>query len=98
MTFKKGQSGNPQGRRVEQTPWAEALRICANEVDATGIRRLRRLAIKAFDMAIYDGNIEAMKEIGVRLDGKPVQPLSGADGEGAVLIRVITGVPRDEDA
>ena len=71
MTWKKGQSGNPNG--LKPTPWAEALKIVAQEpVDLDGRKRLRLLAEKVFEMAM-DGDMQAIQEIGNRLDGKPVQ-------------------------
>jgi len=70
VKWQKGQSGNPTG--AKPSPWAEALRLCAQEVDVSGRKRLRELAEKVFEMAIA-GDMEAVKEIGNRLDGKPRQ-------------------------
>lgn len=71
MTFAKGQSGNPGGRGTDR-PWADALRLCAAEPTPDGRKKLRALADKTFDLAL-DGNIEAIKEIGNRFDGRPKQ-------------------------
>lgn len=74
MTFVKGKSGNPNGMRP--TPWAEALRITAHEpVGPDGKKRLRLLAEKTFELAM-DGNLEAIQEIGNRLDGRPAQAIT----------------------
>ena len=72
MTWKKGQSGNPNGRAKDKL-WADAIRIAVNEAYKGGDRqKLRVLADKLVDKAL-EGEIAAMKEIGDRLDGKPAQ-------------------------
>ena len=72
MTWKKGQSGNPNGRAKDKT-WADAIRIAVNEAYEGGDRKkLRVLAEKLVDKAL-EGEIAAMKEIGDRLDGKAAQ-------------------------
>ena len=71
MPFEKGKSGNPGGR-VKDKPWVEAIRIAASAEDAEGKRKLRRIAEKTVAMAL-EGDIQAIKEIGDRLDGKPAQ-------------------------
>ena len=72
MTWKKGQSGNPNGRAKDKL-WADAIRIAVNEAYEVGDKKkLRVLADKLVDKAL-EGEIAAMKEIGDRLDGKPAQ-------------------------
>lgn len=72
MAFKKGQSGNPGGRRVEKLV-ADAIRLAANEIDeATGKKKLRVAAEKIVDKAVQ-GDLAAFNTIADRLDGKPVQ-------------------------
>lgn len=82
MPFAPGQSGNPKGRPKDK-PWAAALRLAANEPGPDGIKKLRRMAEKCVDKAIEEGDIHAMKEVGDRLDGKPMQAIeaSGPEGE-----------------
>jgi hypothetical protein len=71
MPFVKGQSGNPGGRLTDK-PWAEALRIAVSCQGSDGKRRLRNIAEKCVSAA-ENGDMQAMKEIGDRLDGKPKQ-------------------------
>lgn len=71
MPFPKGRSGNPSGRPKEQA-WRDALRIAVKEAMQDGTSKLRRLAEKTVELAL-EGDIQAIKEIGDRLDGKPVQ-------------------------
>ena len=62
----------------ENRLWANTIRRV--HVQSEG-ERLRRIAEKLYTMA-EEGDIQAIKEIGDRLDGKPTQSteLSGPDG------------------
>lgn len=72
MTWKKGQSGNPNGLQLEKH-LREQLRIVGNELDpVSGRRKLRRIAEKLFDKGLQ-GDLTAIGMIGDRLDGKPAQ-------------------------
>lgn len=79
MPFLKGHSGNPGGRPKEK-PFRDALRV---ELAATGedAKALRDIA-KALIGKARDGDIQAIREIADRLDGKPAQALehTGQDG------------------
>lgn len=82
MPFKKGQSGNPEGRRIEK-PFHDALRM---ELAAAGKdhKALRVIARKLIDAASADGKdmLGAIKELADRTDGKPATQvqLTGAEG------------------
>ncbi len=72
--------------------WRDAIRLAVNEVrkgpDGSKAKKvLRQLARKLVDRAL-DGDIAALKEIGDRLDGKPVQALVGG-GEDDPPIAVV---------
>jgi len=71
MTFKPGQSGNPGGRGREK-PWADALRAAVNQPGPDRRRRLLAIADQCVAAAL-EGKMDAIKEIGDRLDGKPAQ-------------------------
>ncbi len=72
MTWKKGQSGNPNGRAKDKI-WGDAIRVAVNEAFEDGDqKKLRVLADKLVEKAL-SGDITAMKEIGDRLDGKAAQ-------------------------
>ena len=82
MAFKKGQSGNPLGSRVNQ-PWKDALEraLAALEVkDKDGkviVKRgeaLRAVADEVVRRAIM-GDDKAWKELGERLDGRALQQI-----------------------
>lgn len=86
MAYAKGQSGNPGGRPKEK-PWADALRAALSELDADGIKKLRKVAEAMVNKAL-EGDVPAIKEIGDRLDGKAVQALANEDG-GPLQISII---------
>lgn len=73
MAFKKGQSGNPLGRRSEK-PFADALRM---ELAAAGSdqRALRAIARNLINLAQEPSKdaMPAISAIADRLDGKPAQ-------------------------
>ena len=84
MAWRKGQSGNPEGRRVE-APWKGALmrslaqleiRNADGKVVAKKGKALRLIADTVVTNAAF-GKRDEWKEIGERLDGKVPQPLSG---------------------
>ena len=83
MPWKPGQTGNPNGRPKKVKDWADAIRLVANEPDEEepNKKKIRKLAEQLFRDAM-GGNVTASKEIGDRLDGKPVQGIeaSGPDG------------------
>ena len=82
MSFQKGQSGNPGGRPAER-PWRDALMLALKERTGkakTDPQRLRKVA-EAVVAAAIDGDMQAAREIGDRLDGKATQVMAGdADG------------------
>lgn len=73
MAFQKGQIANPGGRPKDQA-WRDALRIAVKEAMGNGTTKLRALAEKTVELAL-SGDMQAIKEIGDRLDGKPVQAI-----------------------
>jgi len=74
-------AGAPEGNQNSSKSnrlWAETIRRAVVQSDP---ERLRSIAEKLLDMAA-SGDIQAMKELGDRLDGKPKQQteVTGADG------------------
>lgn len=90
MAWKKGETGNPGGRKTDR-PVAEALRIAAARVvagDPEGATMLRAAAKKLLDKAVA-GDVEAFKVLADRLDGKAHQQLEIAGDPDAPLGVVI---------
>lgn len=67
MAFTKGTSGNPGGR-PKYKPWKEAIEMALKRGDNT----IHRIADKIVQMAV-DGDIQAMREIAERIEGKVPQ-------------------------
>lgn len=99
MAGVAGRSGT--GKR-ESRPWRDAImRAVKRRIAGKGSpQALEVLADKVVELGL-DGDVSALKEIGDRLDGRPVQAQAhSGDGEGAPIpVLIHTGVPRSaEDA
>jgi GH15 family glucan-1,4-alpha-glucosidase len=86
MPFPKGVSGNPEGRRKNR-PWRDALnravqRATTGKVDYVALDALAD-ALVAAGLA---GEVNALKEIGDRIDGKVPQAIVGDDDESPVNV------------
>ena len=66
----KGNSNATKGRL-----WNEAIRKVLAEGDKQSLVRVARKLVNAAE----DGDIQAIRELGDRLDGKSTQPISGPD-------------------
>jgi hypothetical protein len=88
MAFQSGQSGNPGGR-VKDKPFRDALMLAIKEAEAkeSHPRALRRVAERLLDEAAA-GNVQAIKEIADRLDGKVPQGVEGGDPDKPVRMLV----------
>lgn len=85
----KGNKHSSKENRV----WGNIIRKLAVQEEH---KKLHAIANKLYEMAA-EGDMQAIKEIGDRLDGKSVATteLTGADG-GAMVINVVTGI--DDEA
>jgi hypothetical protein len=88
MTFVKGQSGNPSGRKKDDAPLME-LRAIA--------RQYTNEAILALVAALDDEKTRVPAAIALldRGYGRPAQAITGADGETPIQIMVVTGIDRE---
>jgi len=76
--------------------WRDALMRAVHRLNRDGTtKRLEALADKCVEMALA-GNIEAMKEIGNRLDGRAPQAVSGvAEEPHKLIVEIIDPTKRD---
>lgn len=72
MAGKPGRSGTNKNK---DKPWVEALRLAVNRKDGD-VKRINMVA-DAVVAAAMTGDMQAAKEIGDRLDGKPSQAIVG---------------------
>lgn len=82
MSSNKG--GAPKGNRnaAKGKAWANALQRALAQYESDGVVRgeaLRAIADKCIEQAL-EGDKDARKEIGDRLDGRPAQTITGEDG------------------
>lgn len=97
MPWEAGKSGNPGGR-PKLKPWHDALRKAIKRAEDVGDKRkLDEIAWKVLGQAA-EGDMQAVKEIADRLDGKVPQTIAGDDELDPVTVRtIVTGVPRAGD-
>jgi len=93
-------AGAPKGNKngAKGKAWADALRIelATFEDKTAGIKRghaLRAIARGVVKDAI-EGDHDARKEIGDRLDGKPAQAITGAGGGDVEVVHRVEWVMR----
>ena len=81
-----GQPGNKNGQKNKI--WSDAIR---RELAGTrNQKKLNDLAKRLVDKALTEGDMQAFKEIGDRLEGKPAQMIEGT-GEGGKIVIQLTG-------
>lgn len=83
MAFTPGQSGNPGGSRKEAIIRSHLLKAAAADDHA----RIRKGCEKILDL-MAQGEAWACHFVADRLDGKPAQAITGADGN-ELVIRLI---------
>lgn len=88
MPWEKGQSGNPEGARVKARRFAAVLdrALIQDELKAAEDQRLRKGIEKVLDKAA-EGDLASLQMLADRLDGKPAQAITGADGGPLVIIQ-----------
>ncbi len=92
-------AGNANSGPKKEKPFRDALLLAISDAEASANpqRSLRKLAERLLDKAA-DGDMNALKEIADRVDGKVPQAIEGGDEplkqEHTIIV---TGVPRKGD-
>ena len=95
MTFVKGQSGNPGGRKRGQVSFAETLRKALAERDPDTKRTaLQRIATAAVEKAAA-GDLDAIKFVAERTDGKVADVINSTSTSQGDLHIVVSYADRD---
>lgn len=89
MPFKPGQSGNPSGRRKD-SPWRDAIMRAVKRATAGSDAQALEKVADAVVAAAIAGDMTAAKEIGDRLDGKPIQAIEGSSEVTHYVVRMPT--------
>ena len=90
MPFVKGETGNPGGV-YSAKPMREALELELNEerlIEGRKTKRMRVVARKLIDKA-EGGDIESVKEIFDRMDGKLSIKAEGLGANGAFIVQIV---------
>ena len=88
MAGVAGRSGRQEGS-LKERPFRDALRMAIAEANkaADSHKSLRRIADALLEKAA-EGDIQAIREVADRMDGKVPQAVTGEEG-GAVVINVV---------
>lgn len=84
MAAPKGNNNAAKGKE-----WRDALVYSLENFSGSKKGQALRDIAKALIGKALEGDITAIKEIGDRLDGKPVQAIAGADGESPLTIQIL---------
>ena len=86
--------GRPIGAQNKDKPFRDALRMALAEATPKGMPALRRVAQSLIGEAIT-GDVQAIREIADRIDGKVPQAVTGSD-DGDPIIVVIRKFSEDK--
>jgi len=79
-------AGRPPGSQNKDKPFRDALRMeIAAAQDENDFRSLRKIAA-ALLKAAADGDVQAVKEVADRMDGKVTQTIGGDEESGPITI------------
>ena len=92
MAFQKGQSGNPSGRPADKL-WRDALMLALKRPAEDGRTYLTRIAEQCV-LAADSGDMQAVKEIGDRIDGKAVQAIATDPESGPLQVIFVQHSPK----
>ena len=96
MPFKKGQSGNPGGRKKRDWTWSGLLEKVGEEVEPKSGQKFKELVSRRIWIEAVNGNMIAIKEITNRMDGMPAQTnILAGDGVSPLTIRIVDDKPYD---
>jgi hypothetical protein len=80
MPFERGQSGNPKGRPRKGKSLTEALEKVLKQKRQDGRKNYDALATTLIELALQDKNIQALRYIYDRVDGKPRETVELENG------------------
>jgi hypothetical protein len=79
---------NRKGRPPAGWSWADVIREVMERVDPQSKKAYKTALAEALFKAAQGGDVQALKEIGDRMDGRPMQKteISGKDGEAVMIV------------
>lgn len=83
---------NPKGPKSDKI-WRQALMLAVNRVSKDGKTKHLDILANRLVLKAAEGDVSALREIGDRIDGKPVQQITAGEG-GAMAVFVIENGPK----
>ena len=85
--------GNTNGRKnLKPRVWQDAIRRALARREKGQPKRLNRLADKLLDLC-EQGDVQAIKEFGDRIEGRPTPIIEAGDGDVIMLIKRVVAEP-----
>ena len=95
MRFRPGQSGNPKGRPKVGTSLSEYIRLLGGANGKAYVDKLHAIATE--EHPNVNARMQACQILLERGFGKPVQPVTGEEGAGPVVIKHVYATASDAD-
>lgn len=82
-------AGKPRGPKSDKL-WSDAVRMAVLREDISEGQKIKRLNIIADNLVrlAMEGDMQAIKEIGDRIDGKAKQMVEGPNDDGSFTLKV----------
>ena len=90
-SYKPGQSGNLNGRPKKEWTWRGLIVEAMEEIEAEG-KPIKKHVAKALASKALQGDVQAIKEIGNRIDGMPKQSTDITSGGEKLPIPILQGI------
>jgi len=88
MKFEPGESGNPAGAPKRAKLFRDALLVAIKKADVQGVEAIQRVADKLV-LAAEGGDVQAIREIADRIDGKVPQAIVGDAEHDPLVVNII---------
>lgn len=72
-SFKPGNCANPNGRPPKEWTWSGVLKAALEEAAPGDTRQYKELVAESLRLKALEGDVQAIKEFGNRIDGMPKQ-------------------------
>ena len=93
--WKPGQSGNPNGRPPKAWTMSSLIEEALEEVEAQSGKSFKSLVAKRLAHMAVGGDIQAIKEINDRIDGRPQQKTDLTSGGKPIEVSFHSSLKQD---
>ena len=95
--FKPGQSGNPNGRPPKAWTMSTLIEEALEEVEEQSGKPFKHLVAKRLAKMAVSGDIQAIKEINDRIDGRPKQAIDHTTNGKDLPTPILSTLPIKKD-